>query len=116
MDGIRAPRIKLMLLLASMVALTCGTAIAADFTVVNKCSYTVYPGIYPATYANGGWEMSPGTQVSFTLNSGWIGRIWGRTDAIVPIPRSAPPASAVVRDCSVTARPAWRAPRSRNST
>jgi Thaumatin family/Ricin-type beta-trefoil lectin domain len=79
MNGKVFPRNRLVVLLASMVALTCGTAIAADFTVVNKCSYTVYPGIYPATYANGGWQMSPGTQVSFTLNSGWIGRIWGRT-------------------------------------
>jgi Thaumatin family/Ricin-type beta-trefoil lectin domain len=79
MNGKLFPRSRLVALLASIVALTCGTAIAADFTVVNKCSYTVYPGIYPATYANGGWQMSPGTQVSFTLNSGWIGRIWGRT-------------------------------------
>ena len=79
MNGKFFPRNRLVVLLASMVALTCGTAIAADFTVVNKCSYTVYPGIYPATYANGGWQMAPGTQVSFTLDSGWIGRIWGRT-------------------------------------
>ncbi len=61
-----------------MAALTGGTAVAAEFTVVNDCSYTIYPGIYPANYANGGWEMAPGTQVSFTLNSGFIGRIWGR--------------------------------------
>jgi len=78
MDAGKAPRIKLSVLLASMAALLCGTAVAADFTVVNNCSYTVYPGIYPATYSNGGWQMAPGTQVSFTLASGWIGRIWGR--------------------------------------
>src|SRR5579872_4288634 len=73
----KAPRARLVALLASFAALVCSTAIAADFTVTNKCSYTVYPGIYPATYANGGWEMAPGTSVSFTLSSGWIGRIWG---------------------------------------
>jgi hypothetical protein len=78
MDGTGAPRFKLLLKLAAMAALTCGTAVAADFTVINNCSYTIYPGIYPADYANGGWQMNPGTQVSFTLNSGFIGRIWGR--------------------------------------
>ncbi len=78
MDGSGAPRFKLLLVLAALAALTCGTAAAADFTVINNCSYTIYPGIYPADYANGGWQMNPGTQVSFTLNSGFIGRIWGR--------------------------------------
>lgn len=78
-DRIDAPRTGLVALLASVAALVCGSAVAADFTVVNNCSYTVNPGIYPASYANGGWEMAPGTSVSFTLNSGWIGRIWGRT-------------------------------------
>lgn len=46
---------RLLPLLVSMAALMCGTAFGADFTVVNNCSYTVYPGIYPASYANGGW-------------------------------------------------------------
>ena len=45
MIGRTFSRTRLVALLASMVALTCGTAIAADFTVVNKCSYTVFPGI-----------------------------------------------------------------------
>jgi hypothetical protein len=35
----------------------------------------VFPGIFPATHQNGGWQMAPGTSVSFTLNSGRIGRI-----------------------------------------
>jgi len=40
---------------AALVFLLCaGGAAAAEFTVVNKCSYTVYPGIFPATYQNGG--------------------------------------------------------------
>jgi hypothetical protein len=94
MVAIRAPRIKLLLLLASIAALTCGTAVAAEFTVVNDCSYTVYPGIYPASYANGGWQMAPGTQVSFTLDSGFIGRIWGRLDC-----NSASPAVCSTGQC-----------------
>jgi len=74
-----APRSRFALLLAALAALMCATAVAADFTVVNNCSYTVYPGIFPASYANGGWQMAPGSRVNFTLGSGWIGRIWGRT-------------------------------------
>jgi hypothetical protein len=79
MNGRDARRSKLLFILGALASLTCGTAIAADFTVVNNCSYTVYPGIYPPSYANGGWQMAPGAQVSFTLQSGWIGRLWGRT-------------------------------------
>ena len=89
-----APRAGLVALLASFAALVCGSAIAADFTVTNKCSYTVYPGIYPATYSNGGWSMAPGTSVSFTLDSGWIGRIWGRTGC-----NSASPAVCATGSC-----------------
>jgi hypothetical protein len=62
-----------------------GAAVAADFTVVNECSYTVFPGIFPATYQNGGWQMAPGTSVGFTLNSGWIGRICCWPAAKIPL-------------------------------
>lgn len=79
MKGTTAPRSRFFWLLTLLAALTSAMATAANFTVVNNCSYTVYPGIFPATYANGGWQMAPGTRVSFTLDSGWIGRIWGRT-------------------------------------
>ena len=75
----RGPLAACIFLLFS-VLVPIGGALAAEFTVVNKCSYTVFPGIFPATYQNGGWQMAPGTSVSFTLNSGWIGRIWGRTN------------------------------------
>src|SRR5579871_1749511 len=74
-----------------------GGALAAEFTVVNKCSYTVYPGIYPASYQNGGWSMAPGTSVSFALNSGWIGRIWGRTNC-----NGASPAQCSTGQCGGT--------------
>ena len=60
------------------VLATLQTSFAANVTVNNKCSYTVYPGIAPATFDNGGWEMAPGSSVSFTLPNGWNGRIWGR--------------------------------------
>jgi hypothetical protein len=54
-------------------------ASAASFTVVNNCMHTVYPGIYPAVYQNGGWAMAPGSSVSITVASNFNGRIWGRT-------------------------------------
>ncbi|MGA2889944.1 MAG: thaumatin family protein [Terracidiphilus sp.] len=67
-----------MLAALAMVVMPLQGAYAASVTVKNNCSYTVYPGMYPATYSNGGWEMTPGSSVSFTLNPGWNGRIWGR--------------------------------------
>jgi hypothetical protein len=63
---------RFLLLLAALATLLCGSAVAADFTVVNNCSYTIYPGIYPATYANGGWEMAPKTQVTPTFIIGTL--------------------------------------------
>ena len=32
---------------------------AATLTVKNNCNYTVYPGLYPPTYQNGGWSQAP---------------------------------------------------------
>jgi len=72
-----SPRLLAVILCMAAAAIA-APSLAATFTVVNNCSYTIYPGIYPATYSNGGWTMNPGTSVSFTLNPGWNGRIWGR--------------------------------------
>ncbi len=94
-----------ILLLATLLAVVlavAGTrrtqAATRTFTVVNNCSYTVYPGIYPAsTYANGGWSMAPGTSVSFTVPDGNIGRLWGRTGC-----NSASPAVCTTGSCGGT--------------
>ena len=59
-------------------AMSPANGLAATMTVKNNCSYTIYPGIYPATYSNGGWTMAAGSSVNFTLANGWNGRIWGR--------------------------------------
>jgi hypothetical protein len=82
------------LLLGAIAMLMCGSVIAAEFTVINNCSYTVYPGIFPAIFSNGGWQMAPGTQVNFTADSGFIGRIWGRTAC-----NSASPAVCATGQC-----------------
>ncbi|MGD0941275.1 MAG: thaumatin family protein [Terracidiphilus sp.] len=70
---------------------------AATVTVKNNCSYTIYPGIYPATYDNGGWTMTAGSSVSFTLANGWNGRIWGRKGC-----NSASPAVCTTGSCGGT--------------
>jgi hypothetical protein len=80
-----------------MAALSVQTGFAATMTVKNNCSYTVYPGIYPATYDNGGWTMASGASVSFTLANGWNGRIWGRRGC-----NSASPAVCTTGSCGGT--------------
>jgi Thaumatin family/Ricin-type beta-trefoil lectin domain len=52
---------------------------AATLTVKNNCTYTVFPGVFPPVFNNGGWSQAPGASVSFAINSGFIGRVWGRT-------------------------------------
>jgi len=87
----------LAVILCMAAAAIAAPSLAATFTVVNNCSYTIYPGIYPATYSNGGWTMNPGTSVSFTLNPGWNGRIWGRIGC-----NSASPAVCATGQCGGT--------------
>jgi hypothetical protein len=88
---------QLWALLTFAILVPSGGALAANFTVVNKCTYPVFPGIFPASYSNGGWQMNPNTSVSFTLPSGWIGRIWGRTSC-----NSANPAVCATGQCGGT--------------
>src|SRR3954453_21492219 len=86
-----------LLVAVAILTLVAGTASAATLTVKNNCSYTIYPGIYPATYSNGGWTMGAGAQVSFAINSGWIGRVWGRTGC-----NTASPAQCTTGSCGGT--------------
>lgn len=52
----------------------------ATFTFVNKCDYTVWPGILgtPEIGATG-FELTKGSSRSFQAPAGWSGRFWGRT-------------------------------------
>jgi hypothetical protein len=63
---------------ALTLAAATGSVSANTFTVINNCGYTVYPGLYPAVYNNGGWSMAPGSSVSFGVATNFNGRIWGR--------------------------------------
>jgi Thaumatin family/F5/8 type C domain len=71
---------------------------ATNFTVRNNCSYTVFPGIFPAsTFQNGGWTLAPGASSTFAVPSGNIGRLWGRTGC-----NSASPAQCTTGACGGT--------------
>jgi len=70
-----------IVVLLSLLAVLVGfsqNAGAQTFTITNGCSYTVFPGIFPAVFDNGGWSMAPGTSVSFAPGATFNGRIWGR--------------------------------------
>ncbi|PIN19175.1 hypothetical protein CDL12_08174 [Handroanthus impetiginosus] len=55
----------------------------ATFTFVNKCEYTVWPGILAnagsPTLESTGFELPPDSTRTFTAPAGWSGRFWGRT-------------------------------------
>jgi Thaumatin family/F5/8 type C domain len=71
---------------------------ATSFTVRNNCSYTVYPGVFPAsTFQNGGWTLAPGASSTFTVPSGSVGRLWGRTGC-----NTASPAQCTTGSCGGT--------------
>jgi hypothetical protein len=71
---------------------------ATNFTVRNNCTYTVYPGVFPAaTFQNGGWSLAPGATSSFAVPSGSIGRLWGRTGC-----NTASPAQCTTGSCGGT--------------
>ncbi|KAL8514739.1 hypothetical protein ACS0TY_013718 [Phlomoides rotata] len=52
-------------------------------TLVNRCDYTIWPGILSNAGSPGldttGFQLPPRASRSFQLESGWSGRFWGRT-------------------------------------
>ncbi|KAL1311993.1 hypothetical protein HN51_038644 [Arachis hypogaea] len=57
--------------------------IATTFTLVNKCDYTVWPGILSnagvSPLSTTGFVLQPGQSTPVTAAAGWGGRFWGRT-------------------------------------
>lgn len=57
--------------------------LGATFLLVNRCDYTVWPGILPNSGSSGldttGFELPTGSTRSFQAQPGWSGRFWGRT-------------------------------------
>ncbi|KAL5752485.1 hypothetical protein ACOSP7_022680 [Xanthoceras sorbifolium] len=68
-------------LLSLVVILFKGVMVrGSTFTFVNKCDYTVWPGILGAPkMETTGFELSRGSSRSFQAPTGWSGRFWGRT-------------------------------------
>ncbi|KAK7360206.1 hypothetical protein VNO77_02188 [Canavalia gladiata] len=56
---------------------------SATFTLVNKCSYSVWPGILSgagtAQLATTGFALKPGETNAVAVPTSWSGRLWGRT-------------------------------------
>nr|GMD93811.1 thaumatin-like protein 1 [Ipomoea batatas] len=55
----------------------------ATFMLINRCGYTVWPGILANAGSAGldttGFELAPGGSRGFQVTASWSGRIWGRT-------------------------------------
>ncbi|MCD7460268.1 Thaumatin-like protein 1 [Datura stramonium] len=71
---------------SSSLDLTCENtlrALSVTFTLVNHCSYTVWPGILSGAgttqLAPTGFMLNPGQSVPISVPTGWSGRLWGRT-------------------------------------
>ncbi|KAK6237327.1 hypothetical protein QUC31_002796 [Theobroma cacao] len=56
---------------------------SSTFTVVNKCSYTVWPGVLSGAgtppISPTGFILQPGESTSISIPTSWSGRLWGRT-------------------------------------
>lgn len=71
-------------ILAVLLFLLCRSGVfAATFTLVNQCSYTVWPGLLSgagtAPLSSTGFALNSGESVPISVPAGWSGRLWGRT-------------------------------------
>uniref|UniRef100_A0A7C9DX05 Uncharacterized protein n=1 Tax=Opuntia streptacantha TaxID=393608 RepID=A0A7C9DX05_OPUST len=82
MDVLNYLRSNFTLNLAFLLLLSTG-AWGATFTFVNKCEYTVWPGILANAGSprldSTGFELPADTSRGFRAPTGWSGRFWGRT-------------------------------------
>ncbi len=89
-------RLAVLAFVAAAIVAWANASQASSFVVKNNCSYTVYPGIYPPVYSNGGWTLAPGASASFSPGA-FNGRIWGRTGC-----NSSSPALCTTGQCGGT--------------
>ncbi|KAH7523498.1 thaumatin-like protein 1 [Ziziphus jujuba] len=66
-----------------IMLLICKGTEGATFTLLNRCGYTVWPGILSNAGSDKlestGFELQPGGSRSFQAPPNWSGRFWGRT-------------------------------------
>ncbi|XP_024030263.1 thaumatin-like protein 1 [Morus notabilis] len=76
------PASLLFCFLLTFELLTTGV-ISTTFTLLNKCEYTVWPGILSnagvSPLPTTGFVLQKGESKTLTAPSGWAGRFWGRT-------------------------------------
>ncbi|KAL9229623.1 hypothetical protein vseg_005071 [Gypsophila vaccaria] len=74
----------LFLLVLAIFALQDVYVTATTFTFVNKCGYTVWPGLLAGASSpkleSTGFELQQGGARTFQAPAGWSGRFWGRTN------------------------------------
>ncbi|KAH6807954.1 Pathogenesis-related thaumatin superfamily protein [Perilla frutescens var. frutescens] len=80
----RPPHFSLILLCSPLIlSLTVRTVLSATFTLVNQCSYTVWPGILSSAgtqpLSTTGLTLESGDSFPISVPTSWSGRIWGRT-------------------------------------
>ncbi|KAI3428937.1 uncharacterized protein J3R85_008961, partial [Psidium guajava] len=60
-----------------------GVVDSATFTILNRCAYTVWPGILSGAgtpqLSTTGFALQPGQSKAVSVPSSWSGRLWGRT-------------------------------------
>lgn len=87
-----------------MFCCTCPGSNSATFTIVNKCSYPVWPGILSgagtAQLATTGFALQPGESKAVAVPTAWSGRLWGRNLCSTD---SARKFSCVTGDCGSSA-------------
>ncbi|GAV71820.1 Thaumatin domain-containing protein [Cephalotus follicularis] len=75
-------RAQLSITLLFLVLILTGVH-SSTFTIINKCSYTVWPGILSGAGTSQlpttGFGLQPGQSTSLSIPTGWSGRLWGRT-------------------------------------
>ncbi|XP_016447587.1 pathogenesis-related thaumatin-like protein 3.5 [Nicotiana tabacum] len=76
------PQVFLALFCSCFVFLISGV-LSATFTLVNQCSFTVWPGILSGAgttqLSPTGLQLNPGQAIPISVPAGWSGRLWGRT-------------------------------------
>ncbi|XP_024959592.1 pathogenesis-related protein 5-like [Cynara cardunculus var. scolymus] len=68
-------------MLLTFVASGVNLSNSMNFTIVNNCHETIWPGITSTntTLSGGGFTLKPGETATYSPPQGWGGRIWGRT-------------------------------------
>ncbi|MCO5573804.1 hypothetical protein L7F22_027579 [Adiantum nelumboides] len=71
---------KASLFCVLLLGLSPVSVLCTIFTLVNSCSYQIWPGVSGTPpLGAGGFTLPPGQSTVLRPPSGWSGRIWGRT-------------------------------------